>query len=77
MLLEKYLSPENETSIFKGIPIEYRTHESIRNLLMTKKFTIKYRGSSIRKRDYYYKRPQSHCHRMFAETFAIYERNTI
>ena len=73
MLLEKYLSPENEASIFKGIPMEYRTHESIRNLLMTKKFTIKYRGSSIRN----YKRPQSHCHRMFAETFAIYERNTI
>ena len=68
MLLEKYLSPENEASVFKGIPIEYRTHESIRNLMMTKCFSIKYRGPSNEN----YKRSPYNCIKEHAKTFSIY-----
>ncbi len=68
MLLEKYLSPKNETSIYKGIPIEYRTHESIRNLMITKCFSIKYRGPSNEK----YKRSPYNCIKEHAKTFSIY-----
>lgn len=74
MILERYLSPENETSIFKGIPIWLRYSDEIRNLMMTRKFSVKYRGKSKIGAwgTEYYKRPQSHCHKDHAETFTIY-----
>jgi len=71
-LLAKYLSPENETSVFKGIPISMRDSDEVRNLMMTRKFSVKYRGQSKHLGHLIYIRPQSHCHKQFAETFAIY-----
>ena len=80
MNLERYISPENESSVFKGIPISMRHTYSIRNLMMTRKFSVRYRGKS--KLNYVdgvldspadmYIRPQAYCHKDHAETFAIY-----
>ena len=67
-LLAKYISPENETSVFKGIPISMRDSDEVRNLMMTRKFSVKYRGKSTL--NYY--RESSHCLKDHAETFAIY-----
>ena len=71
-LLAKYLSPENETSVFKGIPIALRHSDEVRNLMMTRKFSVKYRGTSKYCGKETYIRPQSHCHKDHADTFAIY-----
>ena len=68
MLLDKYLAPENESAIFKNIPIGLRFHPIIRNILMTKCFMVKYRGPSNEN----YKRPQSHTIKSQATSFAIY-----
>ncbi len=70
-LLAKYLSPENESSVFKGIPIALRHSDEVRNLMMTRKFSVKYRGTSKYGTEKYI-RPQSHCHKEYADTFAIY-----
>ena len=74
-LLAKYISPENESSVFKGIPIDLRNSDEVRNLMMTRMFSVKYRGTS--KIGYvnspsFYNRPQSYCHKEWADTFAIY-----
>ena len=74
-LLAKYLSPENETSVFKGIPIALRHSDEVRNLMMTRKFSVKYRGKAkflTPGKPFLYRRPQSHCHKEYADTFAIY-----
>ena len=74
-LLAKYLSPENETSVFKGIPIALRHSDEVRNLMMTRKFSVKYRGTSkflTPGKPFLYRRPQSYCHKEYADTFAIY-----
>jgi hypothetical protein len=73
-LLAKYISPENETSVFKGIPIDLRHSDEVRNIMMTRKFSVKYRGKSKFGAwgTEHYKRPQSHCHKEFADTFTIY-----
>ena len=68
MLLEKYLSPKNEASIYKGIPIECRNDDAIRNLMITKCFSIKYRGTSNEN----YIRSPYHCIKEHAKTFSIY-----
>jgi hypothetical protein len=73
-LLAKYLSPEKEASVFKGIPIALRHSDEVRNLMMTRKFTAKYRGKSKYWGHLTYIRPQSHCHKEFADTFAIYPK---
>jgi len=74
MILERYLSPENETSTFKGIPIWLRQSDEVRNLMMTRKFSVKYRGTSkyCNNGTENYIRPQSYCHKAYADTFAIY-----
>ena len=71
-LLAKYLSPENESSTFKGIPISMRHSDEVRNLMMTRKFSVKYRGTSKHCGKDTYIRPQSYCHKDHADTFAIY-----
>ena len=73
-LLAKYLSPENESSTFKGIPISLRYSDEVRNLMMTRKFSVKYRGTSkfCNMGTENYIRPQSYCHKEYADTFAIY-----
>jgi hypothetical protein len=67
-LLAKYISPENESSTFKGIPISLRYSDEVRNLMMTRMFSVKYRGKSKLN----YVRDQSYCLKDHAETFAIY-----
>jgi hypothetical protein len=67
-LLAKYISPENESSTFKGIPISLRYSDEVRNLMMTRQFSVKYRGKSTLN----YVRNQSYCLKDHAETFAIY-----
>jgi len=68
MLLDKYLSPDNENSVFKGIPISLRQSDEVRNIMMTRDFSVKYRGKSKNG----YVRNQSYCLKDHAETFAIY-----
>jgi hypothetical protein len=68
MLLNEYLSPENERSVFKNIPMSLRMCDEIQNLMMTREFSIKYRGRSTKD----YKRNPSYCTKANAETFAIY-----
>jgi|LWDU01.1.fsa_nt_gi hypothetical protein len=68
MLLNEYLSPENERSVFKGIPMSLRMCDEVQNLMMTREFSIKYRGRSTKT----YKRNPSFCNKENAETFAIY-----
>jgi hypothetical protein len=36
MLLNEYLSPENERSVFKGIPMSLRMCDEVQNLMMTR-----------------------------------------
>ena len=68
MNLTKYQSPITESSCFKGIPIEFRYHPTIRNIMKSRLFSVKYRGSS----KLGYKRPQNYTVRDYADTFAIY-----
>lgn len=71
MLLDQFLSPADERSIFKGIPMALRESHEVRNLLMTGRFRIRYRGPS----NPGYRRPQSHMVRRDATSFAIYPVN--
>ena len=68
MKLSDYQSPIHESSCFKGIPIMYRYHPKIRKILKSRLFSIKYRGKSKPG----YERPQNHCHKSGADSFAIY-----
>jgi hypothetical protein len=65
-----YESPDNETSFSKGIPIKYLKFIQ-KNLIKDPiKFRYMFRGGSKPG----YKRPQAYCHKVGAETFAIYKR---
>ena len=68
MNLCDYQSPTYESSCFKGIPIIYRYHPKIRKIMKSRLFSVKYRGKS----KVGYVRPQNHCHKEGADTFAIY-----
>ena len=70
--LEGYEAPYFEQACYKGIPMRYRYNPTIRNMMMTGKFRIRYRGGS--KAAYGYKRPQDYIHAEYADTFAIYPR---
>jgi hypothetical protein len=74
-LMIKYESPDNETSLAKGIPIKLLSwvqgefkHPSRR------KVRYVFRGVSIPGS---YRRPQSWCHKAMADTFAIYKRSKV
>lgn len=69
--LSQWLSPDDERSIFKGIPIGLRNSIEIRNLMMTGLYTVRYRGKSKPG----YRRKPNHCLRQYADTFSIYEKN--
>ena len=60
---EKY-----ESGIYKGIPMEYRNHPKVQELMKTRLFTVRYRGKSKP----YYNRPVDFCHKDYADSFAIY-----
>lgn len=68
MNLSDYQSPADESSCFKGIPIVYRYHPKIRKIMKSRLFSVRYRGKSKPG----YVRPQQHCHKEGADTFAIY-----
>ena len=70
--LEDYEAPYFEQALYKGIPMEFRYNPTIRNLMMTGNFRIKYRGGS--KPQYGYKRLQNHTLAEYADTFAIYPK---
>jgi len=70
--LEEYEAPYFEQALYKGIPMRYRWNLTIRNLMKTKNFRIKYRGGS--KPQYNYKRLPNHTLAEYADTFAIYPK---
>ena len=70
--LEGYEAPYFEQALYKGIPMRYRWNLTIRNLMKTGKYRIRYRGVS--KAAYGYKRPQDYIHAEYADTFAIYPK---
>ena len=70
--LEGYEAPYFEQAFYKGIPMRYRWNPTIRNMMMTGKFRIRYRGTS--KPQYGYKRLPNHTLAEYADTFAIYPR---
>ena len=68
--LRVYRSPDNEQSIAKNIPMHFlKLYYAYGKL--NGHWRIKYRGPSI---PGVYNRPQAHCKRQFATSFAIYER---
>ena len=70
--LEAYEAPYFEAACYKGIPMRYRWNPTIRNMMMTGKFRIRYRGGS--KAAYGYKRLPNHTICEYADTFAIYPK---
>ena len=70
--LEGYEAPYFEQAFYKGIPMRYRWNPTIRNMMMTGKFRIRYRGGS--KAAYGYKRLPNHTLCEYADTFAIYPK---
>ena len=70
--LEAYEAPYFEQACYKGIPMRARYNPTIRNLMKTGSFRIKYRGTS--KPQYGYKRRQNYTLAEYADTFAIYPK---
>ena len=70
--LEYYEAPYLEQALYKDIPMRYRYNPTIRNMMKTGNFRIKYRGTS--KPQYGYKRSQYGCLAEYADTFAIYPK---
>ena len=70
--LEYYEAPYLEQALYKGIPMMYRYNPTIRNMMKTGNFRIKYRGTS--KPQYGYQRKQGYCLAEYADTFAIYPK---
>ena len=68
--LEGYEAGYFEQALYKGIPMMYRWNPTIRNLMRTGNYRIKYRGCS--KPQYGYVRNQGYCLGEYADTFAIY-----
>ena len=70
--LEYYEAPYLEQACYKDIPMRYRYNPTIRNMMKTGNFRIKYRGCS--KPQYGYVRNQGYCLAEYADTFAIYPK---
>ena len=70
--LEGYEAPYFEAACYKGIPMRYRWNPTIRNMMMTGNFRIRYRGGS--KPGLGYKRLPNHTICEYADTFAIYPK---
>ena len=70
--LEYYEAPYLEQACYKDIPMMYRFNPTIRNLMRTGNFRIKYGGCS--KTQYGYRRAQGYCLAEYADTFAIYPK---
>ena len=70
--LEQYEAPYFEAACYKGIPMMYRYNPTIRNMMKTGNYRIRYRGTS--KPQYGYTRSQYNCLAEYADTFAIYPK---
>ena len=70
--LEDYEAPYFEQALYKGIPMMYRFNPTIRNMMMTGNFRIRYRGGS--KPQYGFVRNQHNTLAEYADTFAIYPK---
>ena len=70
--LEQYEAGYFEQALYKGIPMRVRYNPTIRNMMKTGNYRIKYRGCS--KEQYGYERAQGHCLAEYADTFAIYPK---
>ena len=70
--LEYYEAPYLEQACYKDIPMRYRYNPTIRNLMKTGNFRIRYRGCS--KPQYGYGRSHYNCLAEYADTFAIYPK---
>ena len=70
--LEGYEAPYPEQALYKGIPMRVRYNPTIRNMMKTGNYRIKYRGCS--KTHYGYRRAQGYCLAEYADTFAIYPK---
>ena len=70
--LEYYEAPYLEQACYKDIPMRYRYNPTIRNLMKTGNFRIRYRGCS--KPQYGYVRSQYNTLAEYADTFAIYPK---
>ena len=70
--LEYYEAPYLEQALYKDIPMMYRFNPTIRNLMRTGNYRIKYRGCG--KPQYGYRRAQGYCLAEYADTFAIYPK---
>jgi hypothetical protein len=72
--LNNYISPKNERSYYKGIPVEFRS--KVRAILKSKG----YKGSEIRfeyrgsRRYNFYGKCEPSCRLRNAKTFAVYRR---
>ena len=67
-ILNDYVSPTNENSLYKDIPIAYRYHPDVIAFMKSGKYRIKYRGP---RHDWGAKT----CLLKDAKRFAIYERS--
>ena len=70
--LEDYEAPYFEQALYKGIPMRVRYNPTIRTMMMTGNFRIKYRGGS--KPQYGFVRNQHNTLAEYADTFAIYPK---
>ena len=70
--LEDYEAPYFEQAHYKGIPMCFRFNPTIRTLMRTGNYRIRYRGGS--KPQYGYVRSQYNTLAEYADTFAIYPK---
>ena len=70
--IERFTVTNGEQALYKGIPMRYRWNAVIKEMMMTGKYRIKYRGVS--KKSVGYKRKQNYCLAEYADTFAIYNK---
>ena len=67
-VIARYRSHQYEHSVAKNIPIKY---VPLFQKLYPGRYRYRYRGRSVHN---FYRRPQSYCHRLYAQRFAIYVR---
>jgi hypothetical protein len=74
-IIKQFRSPNDERSIAKGIPMQF-LGLFYNYSKMVQPLRIRYRGSSkyFPNGYRYYRRPRDYIHRIYADTFAIYER---
>ena len=70
--LDDYQADYFEQAHYKGIPMEFRFNPTIRTLMRTGNYRIRYRGGS--KPQYGYVRSQYNTIAEYADTFAIYPK---